>query len=130
MSYNFSVELSISLDSAVEAVTEKLKDEGFGILVDIDVQKTLKEKIDVDRKPYRILGACNPKLADQAMQAEPNIGVLLPCNVIVRETGNDTVVVAFMDPLSVLGLVGSEELAPLGAQVQASMVRVCEGLKS
>jgi len=130
MSYNFSVELSTSLDDAVTAVTEKLKEEGFGILVDIDVQETLKEKIDVERKPYRILGACNPKLADQAIQAEPDIGVLLPCNVIVRETDNNTVVVAFMDPLAVLGLVGRQELASLGGQVREAMVRVCDALKS
>jgi len=129
MAYSFSAELSTSLDSAVETVTERLKEEGFGILVDIDVQKTLKEKIDVDRKPYRILGACNPKLANQAINAEPDIGVLLPCNLIVRETDDDTVVVSFMDPLAVLGLVDNEEMADLGNQVRDALVRVCESLK-
>lgn len=128
MAYSFSVEISANLDDAVEWVTEKLKDEGFGILVDIDVQKTLKEKIDVDRKGYRILGACNPMLANQAINAEPDIGVLLPCNVLVRETDNKTVVVSFMDPLTVLGLVENSDLSVLGGEVRDSLLRVRDAL--
>lgn len=125
--YGFDITLEMPFDVAVERVTEALKGEGFGVLTEIDVQATLKKKLGVDRRAYKILGACNPQLANQAIEAEPDIGLLLPCNVIVRES-DDGVVVGFMDPQSVLGLVGRDELAALGAEVKARLERVRDQL--
>lgn len=128
--YGFSVSLNGEFDQVVVQVTEALKAEGFGVLTEIDVKATLKAKIDVDRRPYKILGACNPKLANQAIEAEPDIGLLLPCNVLVREDDNGQIVVAFMDPQTVLGLVGREELASLGSEVKAKLERVRDALRA
>jgi len=127
--YGFSVKLSGDFDEVVGRVTEALKGEGFGVLTEIDVKATLKAKLDVEKRPYKILGACNPKLANQAIDAEPDIGLLLPCNVLVREDENGDVVVAFMDPAAVLGLVGRDELATIGAEVRAKMERVRDVLQ-
>ena len=127
--YGFSVKLSGDFDDVVGRVIEELKDEGFGVLTEIDVKATLKAKIDVDRLPYKILGACNPKLANQAIDAEPDIGLLLPCNVVVREDEDGSIVVGFMDPAAVLGLVGREELASLGAEVRGKLERVRDALQ-
>lgn len=128
--YGFSVSLNGEFDQVVAQVTEALKAEGFGVLTEIDVKATLKAKIDVERRPYKILGACNPKLANQAIEAEPDIGLLLPCNVLVREDDNGQIVVAFMDPQTVLGLVGREELAALGSEVKAKLERVRDALRA
>jgi uncharacterized protein (DUF302 family) len=122
--YAFSVELTTTFDEAVERVIEALKEQGFGVLSDIDVQATLKEKLDVDLKPYRILGACNPPLAHQALTAEPTIGVLLPCNVVVREVEGGTVSVDFMDPQSVLRLVDNPEIGDLAGDVRERLTKV------
>ena len=127
--YGFSVKLSGDFDEVVGRVIEELKVEGFGVLTEIDVKATLKAKIDVDRRPYKILGACNPKLANQAINAEPDIGLLLPCNVLVREDEDDSIVVSFMDPAVVLGLVDRDELKSLGAEVRDKLQRVRDALQ-
>ena len=126
--YGFSVQVSGSFDEAIEKVTEALKSEGFGVLTEIDVKATLKKKIDVDRKPYTILGACNPKLANQALNADPDIGLLLPCNVVVREEDDGAITVAFMDPEAVLGLVEQEGVKELAGQVRAKLEKVRDQL--
>ena len=114
--YGFSVSVDGSFDDAISRVTEELQKEGFGVLTEIDVKATLKKKLDIDKRPYTILGACNPVLANQAIDAEPDIGLLLPCNVLVREEEDGSVTVAFMDPGAVLQLVEQEGIAELAGQ--------------
>ncbi len=126
--YAFGTTFDGSIEEAVERVTEELSKEGFGILTEIDVKATLKKKIDVDRRPYLILGACNPQLAHQAIEAEPDIGLLLPCNVVVREEEDGSTTVAFMDPPTVLGITGREDLAALGGDARARLQRVRDAL--
>ena len=126
--YGFSVQVNGSFDEAIGKVTEALASEGFGVLTEIDVKAALKKKIDVDRKPYTILGACNPKLANQAINADPDIGLLLPCNVLVREEDDGAVTVAFMDPAAVLGLVEREGVKDLAGQVRAKLEKVRDQL--
>lgn len=126
--YGFTVTLKGQFDDIVARVTEALKGEGFGVLTEIDVKATLKAKLGIDKRPYKILGACNPQLANQAIDAEPDIGLLLPCNVVVREAEDGSVVVGFMDPVTVLGLVGRDELQALGAEVRARLERVRDAL--
>ncbi len=126
--YGFTVNVDAPFAEAEQRVVEALKAEGFGVLTEIDVQATLKAKLGVEKRPYKILGACNPVLANQALDAEPDIGLLLPCNVVVREDADGKVVVGFMDPQTVLGLVGRDELASLGAEVRAKLERVRDAL--
>lgn len=122
--YGFHVTVAGGFDEVINKVTEALKTEGFGVLTTINVQAALKEKINVDRRPYTILGACNPTLANQAINAEPDIGLLLPCNVLVREEEDGSVTVGFMDPKAVLGLVEREDIVPLATEVRGKLERV------
>ncbi|MCW8925141.1 MAG: DUF302 domain-containing protein [Xanthomonadales bacterium] len=126
--FGFGKSIDLRFEDAIERVTEKLADEGFGVLTTIDVQATLKAKLDKDMRPYRILGACNPVLAHQAITAVPDIGLLLPCNVLVRQEEDGRVRVDFMDPASVLGLVDDERVEPLADQVRAKLEKVLEAL--
>lgn len=126
--YGFSVQMSSGFDDAISRVTEALKTQGFGVLTEIDVKATLKAKIDVERNPYTILGACNPKLANQAINADPDIGLLLPCNVVVREEDDGKITVAFMDPAAVLGLVEQDGVKELAGQVRGMLEKVRDQL--
>jgi uncharacterized protein (DUF302 family) len=121
MKYYFNKSLKMSLDQAISRVTKELKKEGFGILTEIDVKETLKKKLDVDFKKYKILGACNPHFAYQALQAEDKIGTMLPCNVIVKEAEKGTVEVAAIDPLASMQAVQNPELQSVAEQVQAKL---------
>ena len=121
--FGFGKPVDLGFEEAVETVTEELGKEGFGVLTEIDVQATLKKKLGEDMPPYRILGACNPPLAHQAITAVPEIGLLLPCNVLVREDDEGKVHVSFMDPGSVLGLVDNPAVEPLAAQVKEKLER-------
>ncbi len=128
----FEVKLNLSLDEAIDKVTAALKDEGFGVLTRIDVHTTLKKKIDVDFRPYVILGACNPKLAHRALEANSDIGLLLPCNVTVESDGDGSLV-KIIDPkmmLSAAGIEEGSELAAVAEEAEAKLRRVADKLAS
>ncbi len=127
--YVFSISLDTPFEAAVDRVTEALKSEGFGVLTVIDVAATLKEKLGIEHRPYKILGACNPQFAHQALEAEPDLGALLPCNVVVRGEATGRVSVVFMDPESVLGMVGNPKVSQVGKEVRTRLVRVADTLK-
>ena len=117
--------VALSFDEADARVREELKTEGFGVLTEIDVRATLKQKLDVDFPPYRILGACNPPIAHQALLAEADLGLLLPCNVVVRQAGEEVIVEA-LDPVVQLGVAENAELRPLAEDVRARIRRAIE----
>jgi uncharacterized protein (DUF302 family) len=121
--YGFGAKTSLPYAQAVEQTKAALKEQGFGVLCEIDVQKTLKEKLNADFRPYVILGACNPPLAHRALSTELDLGLLLPCNVVVYDEEGGAVVKA-MDPEPVLGLVGNPELAPIAGEVKARLEKV------
>lgn len=126
--YGFSTKFKGSYDDAITRVTEELSKEGFGVLTEIDVKAVMKKKLDIDKRPYMILGACNPVLANKAITAEPDIGLLLPCNVVVREEEDGSVTVAFMDPTAVLDLVDQPGIHEMAGEVKAKLERVRDGL--
>lgn len=124
MSYYFNKILMINFEQAISVVTEELKKEGFGILTEIDVKATLKSKLDVDFQQYRILGACNPSYAYQALQAEPHIGTMLPCNVIVQELEDGRVEVAAVDPLASMQAIENEALQSIAEVIRLKLKKV------
>ena len=129
MSYNsMKKTLDLTTEQADARVREELQKEGFGVLTEIDVKGTLKEKLDVDFRPYRILGACNPSLAHQALSTETDIGLLLPCNVVVYEGAGGGSVVSIMDPVEQLAVAGRDDMEPLATEVRTRMERVLEAL--
>jgi len=122
--YTFGKNLNTDFDQAIDLVKQALSVEGFGVLTEIDVAATMKKKLDLDMKPYRILGACNPNFAHQAIEVNPSIGSLLPCNVVVRKNEDDSVYVEFMDPESVLGIVNDPVITKVGTEVKTKLERV------
>jgi uncharacterized protein (DUF302 family) len=128
MSYYFNKTIALPFDEAVERVKAELKKDGFGILTEIDVRATLKEKLGVDFRPYRILGACNPPFAYKALMAEDKIGTMLPCSVIVQELAPGRVEVAAIDPLASMAAVKNEDLAAIGLEVRDKLKAVVDRL--
>ncbi|CUB07479.1 DUF302 domain-containing protein [Tepidiphilus thermophilus] len=126
--YGFGKTVELTFDQAIERVTQALQAEGFGVLADIDVAGAMKKKLNQDMPPYRILGACNPPLAHRALTAEPSIGLLLPCNVVVRQDDTGKVHVEFMDPNAVLDLVNKPEITQLASEVRQRLERVMQAL--
>jgi uncharacterized protein (DUF302 family) len=127
MSYYFSKKTALGFEEAIEKVTEALKSEGFGILTEIDVKETLKKKLDVDFRPYRILGACNPPFAYKALQAEDKVGIMLPCNVIVQEKENG-VEIAAVDPVASMQAIDNPNLGEIADEIRKRLHKVIDSL--
>ena len=129
MNYSFSKTVDSSFDGAIKKVTEDLKKEGFGVLTEIDVKETLKKKLDVDFRKYKILGACNPPFAYKALQAEDKIGLMLPCNVVVQETSEGKIEVSAIDPVASMESIDNPQLRDVALKVQAKLKRVIDNLQ-
>ena len=128
MTYYFAKEIELNFEEAIVRVTEELKKEGFGVLTEIDVKATLKKKLDVDFRNYRILGACNPPFAHQALLAEPHIGLMLPCNVVVQEGENGKTLVSAINPTASMQAVNNPSLGEVAEQVQSKLQKVIENV--
>ena len=128
MTYHFSKIVSMPFDAAIAATTAALKDHGFGVLTDIDVQATLKKKLDVAFRPYRILGACNPKMAYRALQAEDKIGTMLPCNVVVQQREDGTVEISAVDPVASMQAIANPALAETAEEVRDVLRKAVEAI--
>jgi uncharacterized protein (DUF302 family) len=128
MGYYMNKQIKSSFDDAIVKVTEALKNEGFGVLTEIDVQATLKKKLDVDFRKYKILGACNPPFAYKALQAEDKIGLLLPCNVIIQELSDNTVEVAAVDPVESMSRVNIDKLIDIAAEIKQKLKNMIDAL--
>ena len=128
MTYYFEKEIALNFEDAIIRVTEELKEEGFGVLTEIDVKATLKKKLDVDFRDYRILGACNPPLAYQALQAEPQIGLMLPCNVVVQESESGKTLISAIDPIASMQAVENPSLGEVAELVRSKLQKVIESL--
>ena len=128
--YEFNLTLSLPLDAALEKVRDTLMSEHLGIVSDVDVQAIFKNKMEKDIPPYHILGACNPKLADRVISNEPNAGVLLPCNIVMREDEDGNTVVSFMDPVAMLGLTQTDEPKAVATEAKAMLERVAAKLQA
>jgi uncharacterized protein (DUF302 family) len=126
--YGFGKAVALPFTAALAKVTQELSKEGFGVLTEIDVAATFRKKLGKEVPPYRILGACNPPFAAQALEAEPTIGLLMPCNVVVREDAAGTVQVEFLDPKPLFELTGRPEVEPLATEVRARLERVMRAL--
>lgn len=129
MSYYYSTTLDVPFEEAIEKTTAALKEEGFGVLTEIDIKSTLKKKLDVDFKKYQILGACNPPLAHKALTAEEHIGLMLPCNVIVQELDNGKVEVAAIDPVASMQAVENDNLGDVAQKVRGLLKKVIDSLR-
>lgn len=129
MSYYISARLKVPFDDAIARTEAALKTEGFGVISRIDIQQTLKSKIDVDFRPYTILGACNPTLAHEALQLEDKVGLMLPCNVIVQQSGSDEVEVAAIDPVASMQAISNPELVKAAEVVRAKLARAIDRLR-
>ena len=127
MQYGFSKKVDLPYEKAVERITEELKKEGFGVLTEIDVKETLKKKLDVDFKSYKILGACNPPIAHKALQAEEELGLLLPCNVIVYEKENGSVISVF-NPMIMTQLIENENMTSIATEVKEKLQRALDAV--
>ena len=127
--YAYRIDVPIDFDTAVDKTTEALSHEGFGVLTEIDVKATLKKKLDVEFRKYRILGACNPPLAHKALLVEDDIGLLLPCNVVVAEIDDDTTRIAAVDPRAAMTIAGNSAVEPIAADVAEKLKRVITALE-
>lgn len=128
--YAFTVKFGGGFDRAVDAATRELQKEGFGVLTSIDVRATMKKKLGVEMRPYLILGACNPPFAHRALEAEPDVGILMPCNVVVREEEDRSTSAVFTDVRALFRLVGRPEVAPLAEEVHARLSRVAKAVEA
>lgn len=128
--YGIHVTVNCGMEEAEQKAIAALQAEGFGVLTEIDVQAVLKKKIDVDRKPYKILGACNPVLANKALQAEPDLGLLLPCNVVIREEEDGSTTVAIVDPAAMFTVVDKPEMSDMAEEVREKFERIMTAIQS